>query len=75
MNVLYELIKRLRDNCIFFEIKSYRESFVMLSVSVPGERWEIEISGDGGVEVEVFKSDGELHDETKLAELFQRYSD
>ena len=30
---------------------------------------------DGDVEVEVFKSDGEIHDTSVIEELFQRHSE
>jgi len=47
----------------------------MVLVAAPGERWEIEFLADGSVEVEKFTSNGEIHGEDILSELFSRYSD
>jgi hypothetical protein len=47
----------------------------MVSVAVPGERWEIEFLADGSVEVERFTSAGEIYGEEALDELFVLYSD
>jgi hypothetical protein len=47
----------------------------MVSISVPGERWEVEFLDDGSVEVERFVTTGKIQDEDALAELFARFSD
>ena len=47
----------------------------MVTVAVPGERWEVEFLNDGSVEVEKFVSNGEIGGEEALGELFSRYSD
>ena len=47
----------------------------MVSVSIPGERWEVEFMSDGEVEVEIFSTDGEIHDESMFDELFERNAD
>ncbi len=47
----------------------------MINVAVPGERWEIEISCEGDIEIEVFRSDGHMFDEKKLNELFEKFTD
>ncbi len=47
----------------------------MITVAVPGERWEIEFLSDGSVEVEKFISNGEIAGEESLNELFARYSE
>jgi hypothetical protein len=47
----------------------------MLLVAVPGERWEIEWFEDGHLEVEVFRSSGEMGDRTDLSTLFQKLSE
>ena len=46
-----------------------------MDVAVPGERWEVDFLDDGAVEVEVFRGDGGVADETALTELFDRHSD
>jgi hypothetical protein len=47
----------------------------MVSVALPGERWEVEFLNDGSVEIERFISQGEISGEESLNELFSRYSD
>lgn len=42
----------------------------MVMVFVPGEHWEVEFMDDGGVEVERFRSDGQISDESSVAELW-----
>jgi hypothetical protein len=47
----------------------------MVQIAVPGERWEVEFLNDGSVDVEIFRSDGQIHDSTALAQLIQKHSD
>jgi hypothetical protein len=48
----------------------------MIQAAAPaGERWEIEVMLDGSVEVEVFRSDGTIFDESKIEDLIDQYSD
>jgi hypothetical protein len=72
---LYELLDRLRRARIHYRIRDDREGAVSIDVAVPGERWEIDLLSDGTIEVEIFQSDGNIHGEAKLADLFQRFSD
>jgi len=44
-------------------------------ITVPGQHWEVEFFEDGSIEIEVFESDGEIYDEKKLNELFDKFSD
>lgn len=60
---------------ISYEIAVLRYEAVAFLISVPGERWEVEMMVDGSVEVEVFASDGTIHDAAKLDDLFARFSD
>lgn len=54
---------------------SVRDGYMMFVVPVPGERWEIEVSVDGDVEIEIFRSDGAIHGEDWMKRLFDRYSE
>ena len=47
----------------------------MVLITVPGERWEVEFFGDGSVEVERFRSHGEIGGEESLQELLTTYAD
>lgn len=68
-------LSRLRAAKIFHRIRDTRDDAISVDVSVPGERWEIDFREDGSVEVEVFRSDGTLYDESKLDQLFNTFSD
>ncbi|MDZ7364944.1 MAG: hypothetical protein ONB43_03595 [candidate division KSB1 bacterium] len=52
-----------------------RDNAIMVIVTVPGERWEIEFFDDGSVEGERFISDGEMGGKEMLSELLAKYSD
>ena len=69
------LAERLRAVGIHFDVAVDSAQSVMFVVSVPGERWEIELMADGSMEIEVFRSNGEIFDASKLDELFERFSD
>jgi len=47
----------------------------MILVVVPGERWEIELFGNGNVEIERFVSNGKIYGEEVINELFSKFSD
>jgi len=72
---VFELIARLNAARIFHSISSIRDDAVLIEASVPGERWEIELFADGHIEVERYRSDGHIADETALAALFARASE
>jgi hypothetical protein len=72
---LAQFLERLRDSSIHFSARIFRKGAVMVSISVPGERWEVEFLDDGSVEVERFVTTGKIQDEDALAELFARFSD
>jgi len=41
-----------------YELHTVRDDALMLSVALPGERWEIEFFDDGRIELERFVSQG-----------------
>jgi len=45
----------------------------MVTVTVPGQRWEVEFFEDGRVDVEKFLSDGTISDERELPRLFDEF--
>jgi len=71
----FEFLAQLTAASIFYTLTSVRDDAIMFNISVPGERWEVEFFPDGSVEVEVFRSSGEIFDGGKLSDLFQRFSD
>ena len=75
---ILQLLGRLRGAKIYFELRQSREDALMIEVHVPGERWEIEFVDYGDevqVEIERFRSDGHIDDESALEELFAKFSD
>lgn len=75
---MLDLLRRLDEAKIAHRLKQCRDDAIMVEVDVPGERWEIEfVSYSTGVQVEIerFRSNGEIDDESALAELFAKYSD
>ncbi len=72
------LLQRLDHAKIFYRLSHPREEAVMIEVDVPGERWEIELVDYGDEfhwEVERFRSNGVIDDESAIDELFAKFSD
>jgi hypothetical protein len=47
----------------------------MVMPDVPGQRWEVEFFADGQVEIEIFKSEGNILEESELDRFFKEFSD
>ena len=73
LSKLTDFLDRLDAADIHYTLTSVREHAVMVGVTVPEERWEIEFMADGAVEIEIFKSDGEVHDFFIVEDLFKRH--
>lgn len=69
MEKLLGFLQKLEDNDIYYRLNKVRDS-IMIEIAVPGERWEVEFMEDGDIQVEKFLTDGEIHDESALEELF-----
>jgi hypothetical protein len=77
-NIFSDLTAFLADlekGKIYYTLAHQRDNAIMVIVTIPGERWEIEFCDDGSVEVERFISDGEIGGKEMLGELLARYSD
>jgi hypothetical protein len=74
-NKLTKFLKQLEQDKIHYTLASHRDDAIMVLVTVPGERWEIEFLGDGSVEVERFISAGEICGEEALHELLTAHAD
>ena len=72
---LFQFIARLKTKNIAFTLSSVRDDAIMFHVAVPGERWEIEFFPDGSVEVERFRSPGEIDDDASIELLFAQFGD
>ena len=71
---LIEFLDRLQAANIWHRLDRIRDA-ILVEVSVPGEKWEIEFFGDGHVEVERFRSDGRIGGDEMLETLFREFSD
>jgi hypothetical protein len=67
---LLDFLNKLGEQKVPYRLSSWREEAIMVELATPGERWEIEFFADGHVEVERFRSDGHIADESALTDLF-----
>jgi hypothetical protein len=67
-----ELCRQLDERHIAYRLLIIRDAALMVSVAVPGERWEIEFFEDGHVELERFVSQGVVDAPQVHAELLAR---
>jgi hypothetical protein len=72
---LSAFLVRLETAHICYQLASIRDGAVMVQVTVPGERWEIEFFPDSPPEVEVFRSRGDIAGEDTLERLFAEHGD
>ncbi len=72
---LFSFLQGLREAGIRYRLGQCRDEAVMVEIAVPGERWEVEFMEDGSVEVEVFRSDGTIHDASILSDLLAKHAD
>jgi hypothetical protein len=72
---LLSFLIRLEEVQISYSLEHNRDEAIMVLIAVPGQRWEVEFFQDGSIEIEIFKSDGEIYDEKMLDELFDKLSD
>jgi hypothetical protein len=72
---LTTLLRKLEQAHIHYTLASYRQDAIIVLITVPGERREIEFLRDRFVEVEHFLSNGEIYDEEALDELLHKYAD
>ena len=75
---ILDLLRRLDEAKIAYELRHSRDDALMIEVAVPGQRWEIEfVDYDDEVQIEVerFVSNGHIDDESALDELFAKFSD
>ena len=72
---LLRFLAKLREAHIYYRLSDPTEEAIMVEVSVPGERWEIEFHEDGRVSTEAFLSQGVLKNGEALDDLLRRFSD
>jgi hypothetical protein len=72
---LTAFLQSLERGKIHYTLQNCRDEAIMVLVTVPGERWEVEFLADGSVEIERFVGDGEIYGADTLGELFAKYTD
>lgn len=72
---MLQFVKRLEEAGVHYFLKVSRPYAIMVQVDIPGEKWEVEFLEDGSVEVETFRSDGEILDHSAIERLFQELAD
>ena len=72
---LLAFLDRLDKAKIPYEMRRSRDDALMVVAYAPGQYWEIDFLEDGEVEVERFRSDGHIDDESVLPELFALWAD
>ena len=69
---LHEFIRALDATRTHYALTSVREGAIMVQVTLPGERWEVEFFDGREPEVEVFRSHGTIWGPEKATELCDR---
>lgn len=72
---LIHFLNKLEDKNIFYRLNKVRNEAIMVEISVPGQRWEVEFMEDGTVEIEKFISDGDFYDFKEIETLFKDFGD
>ena len=82
LNELIELLEKLEEKKIYYRLNKTRDDTIMIEVTVPGQKWEIEYNTYGKspehsckIEIEKFVCNGILYDESELETLFRDFSD
>jgi hypothetical protein len=68
-------LERLDAAKITYKMEHSRDDAIMIVAFAPGEYWEIEFVANGDVDIERYRSDGHIADESALVELFALCSD
>ena len=71
---IIQFLDELEKRKIHYSLGKIRDS-ILVEISVPGEKWEVEFFENGSVEVERFISTGTIRNETELDILFRDFSD
>ena len=72
---LLSFLERLDRAKIPYSMRHSRDNAVMIVAFAPGEYWEIEFLEDDDIEIERYRSNGHIDDESVLEELFALWSD
>lgn len=71
-HALYELLRELESARIHFSLARYRPDTVLVTMTLAGERVEIDVFEDGRMDVERFQGSTLIGDAALVAELIAR---
>jgi hypothetical protein len=74
-NKLLAFLERLDQAKIPYTMRHSRDDAVMVVVYAPGQYWEIDFIADGDIDIERYRSDGHIDDESVLEELFALWAE
>ena len=72
---LFDIIHALDAAQIHFTLNYHRYDAVSIMVTVPGERWEIDVLEDGDVDFERFVTTGGVVGETEMSEYISKFAE
>ncbi len=75
LNRLLSFLERLDNAKISYRLEHSRENALMVVSYAPGEYWEIEFLEDGAIDIERYRSNGKILDESALEEFFALWSE
>lgn len=75
MKELISFLNKLEEKKIFYQISKIRNESILIEITVPGQKWEVEFMENGDVEIEKFLSNGTIYGNDELAQLFKEFSD
>ena len=68
---LMKLLEELDRLNAYYNLRRTRDDAISIDIATPGARWEIDFLPNERIDVEIFRSDGEMYDESKLVEFFK----
>ena len=71
LSELTDLLDRLDEAEFHYTVSSVSEGAIMVGIDASQEHWEVEFMSDGDIEVEVFRSDGQIFDFSIIEDLFE----
>ncbi len=75
MKKFLNFLCKFEEGKIAYTIEHNRDDAVMVTAHVPGAKWEIEFFADDNLEIEIFRSNGEIQGEESLDKLLNEFSD
>ncbi|WP_175820984.1 hypothetical protein [Burkholderia sp. BCC0419] len=63
---LYELLSSLDERRLFYTLGRHRPDTILISITVPGERIEIDVFDDGHMEMSRFSGDESVIDDPQI---------